>query len=80
MAAPVLTLALFVHGRTDRAVRLSRDGDLRHSKWVALAHLDVAMAGPSRASVTIPRWLAEQEELATPTADVGQAELFGGAP
>ncbi|MCX5570598.1 hypothetical protein [Kaistia nematophila] len=79
MAAPILTLDLFVHGRTDRAVRLSRDGDLRNSRWVALAHLDVAMAGASRAIVTIPRWLAEQEELMTPAADAGQAELFGGA-
>ncbi|WP_336799566.1 hypothetical protein [Kaistia sp. MMO-174] len=79
MAAPILTLDLFVHGRTDRAVRVSRDGDLRNSRWVALAHLDVAMAGTSRAIVTIPRWLAEQEDLATPAADTGQAQLFGGA-
>lgn len=79
MASPILTLDLVVHARSERAVRLSRDGDLRNSSWVALVHLDVAMAGDKRALVTIPRWLAEQEGLATPAADAGQAELFGGA-
>jgi hypothetical protein len=80
VAAPLLTLDLFVHGRSERAVRLSRDGDLRNSTWVALVHLDIAMAGDKRAIVTIPRWLAEQEELVTPPAEAGQSELFGGAP
>lgn len=79
MAAPILTLDLFVHGRSERAVRLSRDGDLRNSSWVALVHLDVAMAGDKRAIVTIPRWLAEQEGLATTPAENGQSELFGEA-
>ncbi|MCX5581344.1 hypothetical protein [Kaistia terrae] len=79
MASPILTLDLYVHARGDRAVRLSRDGDLRNAVWVALVHLDVAMAGDKRAIVTIPRWLAEQEALVTPPAEVGQAELFGGA-
>lgn len=80
MAEPVLTLDLFVHGRSDRAVQLSRDGDRRSAVWVALVHLDVAMAGDKRAIVTIPRWLAEQEALVTPPAEAGQSELFGGAP
>jgi len=79
MAAPILTLDLFVHGRSERAVRLSRDGDLRNSRWIALVHLDVAMAGDKRAIVTIPRWLAEQEGLATPPAEDGQSQLFGDA-
>ena len=79
MADPILTLDLFIHGRTERAVRASRDGDVRSSCWLALVHLDVAMKGDARALVTLPRWLAEQEGLAGSSAEAGQQELFGGA-
>ena len=79
MAPALLNLDLFIHARSERAVRVSRDGDLSSSCWLALVHLDVAMKGDKRALVTLPRWLAEQEGLASASAEAGQNDLFGAA-
>ena len=67
MKSDILDLRMIVHGQTDRAIRVSEDGDVTKAVWLPLSQVEVAPAstenGVRRVDVQIPQWLAEERRL-----------------
>ncbi|MDR3463291.1 MAG: hypothetical protein P4L76_13350 [Beijerinckiaceae bacterium] len=64
MKSDLLDLAMILHSRTDRAVRVSDDGDLKKSVWLPLSQCEVSPEAPGRAvTITLPEWLAIEKRL-----------------
>lgn len=64
MRSNLVDLMLYVHAETERAVRVSDDGDLAKSVWLPKSQCEVDYTKqPGVAVVTVPEWLATKEGL-----------------
>lgn len=57
MKSDLVDLPVQIHGRTNRAILVSDDGDRERAVWLPLAHVEVAPNGRYHV-VTMPEWLA----------------------
>lgn len=65
MRSDLADLELMIHAETEKAVRVSDDGDDKRGVWLAKQHLEFEgpiVAGKAQ-MITMPQWLAEKEGL-----------------
>lgn len=63
MAHDTVDIEMQQHAITDRAIRVSKDGDDDAAVWLPLAHIDVEPKKRGVVLVTLPSWLALEKEL-----------------
>ena len=56
-----------VHGRYDRSILFSLDGDVETAVSLSLAHVEVGALRHGVGTISLPAWLAEQVGLAKST-------------
>ena len=63
MKSDLVDVTVQVHAWTDRAIRVSDDGDDAHAVWLPLSQIEVLKRPKGIAIVTMPEWLALKEGL-----------------
>lgn len=63
MQSELVEIEMQQHAVTDRAIRVSKDGDDRAAVWLPLAHIEVEPRRRGVVLVTLPSWLAYEKEL-----------------
>ena len=58
-----LTLTLKLHAETDRAIRVSDDGEDRNAVWLPKSQIEVGELKSGYVEVTLPEWLAIDKGL-----------------
>ena len=59
----LLDMTVKLHAMTDRAVRVSDDGDDENAVWLPLSQIEVLKRPGGIAIVTLPEWLALDKGL-----------------
>ncbi|MCF3935046.1 hypothetical protein L1787_16705 [Acuticoccus sp. M5D2P5] len=60
----ILDIEVQVHATSERAVKVSSDGDAARAVWLPLSQIEIATKGDGLAEVSLPEWLAIEKELA----------------
>jgi hypothetical protein len=63
MKSDLIDLTLQIHVMSDRAIRVSDDGDDKKAVWLPLSQCEVLPGPGSIAVVTLPEWLATEKGL-----------------
>lgn len=59
----LIDVTVQVHAMTDRAVRVSDDGDDKNAVWLPLSQVEVLKRPRGIALITLPEWLAFEKGL-----------------
>ncbi len=59
----LIDLTMQLHAETERAVRVSDDGDDKKAVWLPLSQVEVFRKAKGIVVVTMPEWLAIQRGL-----------------
>lgn len=60
----ILDLEVQVHAQSERAVKVSADGEEANAVWLPLSQIEIAMKRNGLAEVSMPAWLAVEKGLA----------------
>lgn len=59
-----ITLELYEHGRTERALLVSGDGERESAVWLPLSQIEMEQVGSNKVhKISVPQWLATREGL-----------------
>lgn len=65
MRSDLIDIEMMIHAETEKAVRVSDDGDRENAVWLAKKHVeferDIEIG--RRQTLTMPQWLAEEKGL-----------------
>lgn len=59
----LVDLTMKLHAETDRAIRVSDDGEDRNAVWLPKSQVEFVMTKPGYVEVTLPEWLAIDKGL-----------------
>lgn len=59
----LIDLEVQVHAITERAIRVSDDGEDKNAVWLPLSQIEVENPAKKITTITVPEWLAEQRGL-----------------
>lgn len=59
----LVDLTMKLHAETDRAIRVSDDGEDRNAVWLPKSQVEFVAVKPGYVEVTLPEWLAIDKGL-----------------
>lgn len=66
MRSDVTDYEVQIHASTDKAIKVSTDGERDNAVWLPLSQIEVERKPPPKdnfATITVPDWLAEEKGL-----------------
>ena len=63
MKSDLLDLEVILHARTEKAVKVSTDGNSAKAVWVPRAHIEIEHKYTNVYELTLPEWLAYEKGL-----------------
>ena len=63
MKSNVIDMDLHIHARTEKAIKVSDDGDRDNAVWLPLSEIEIHRTVGTIIEITLPEWLALDKGL-----------------